>query len=261
MKRIIFVALTGAISLSTLGQDLRNSYSPNSVRPIASSDIMWKKNYTRVLDLREKQNQSWMAVGNELSKLLIEGVTSGKITAYTSDKLIKTMNINEFLTKMTIPAGEIDYDPYFDSVQYDIEPEYYFPNQLYIVELTENAIFDKKESRIKYDIQTISLYIPADLADNLKGVQEHLVTLKYIDCVKYFNELNQWVWYNRANSQEHKGFSQAFDLRLFASTIVKVSNPEDLYIEDIYGSPEAGILGAQQESFKLMEMEHHLYEY
>ena len=44
--------------------------------------------------------------------------------------------------------------------------------------------------------------------------------------------------------------ADAFDLRLFASFIRKVDNADDYYIEDIEGSPEAGIVGSQRKSFQ-----------
>ncbi len=238
---------------------------------------MWKKKYTRILDLREPQNKSWMSRGNEISQLLMDGVFNGKLTGYTSDSLNQAMTIEAFLSKLTIPGSETDEDPLEDCCddddtwptdednweedEVDLGPELYLANQLYILQITEDALYNKKESRMRYEIESITLYIPADLPDNLRGVQDHLITFKYEDCVKYFEELNQFVWFNRQNSQEHRSFSDAFDLRLFASTIVKVENPDDLYIEDEEGSPEKGIIGSKKAEYKLMETEHEMYEF
>ncbi len=278
MKRILSKITLTAI-IATLVFSSQSIFAQQG-KDVPEHEVMWKMNYTRILDLREKQNESWMAEGNEVSRYLIEGMMSGKLTGYTSDSLNETLPIDKFVSKMSIAGSEelIDEPGWEDEDEEDttwdvdeegeddddldepMGPDLYLPGQMYILELTEDAIYSRKESRMRYDIQTVTMYVPADLGDNLKGVQEHVVTFKYDDCVKYFESI-KWAWFNRYNTQEHRSFSDAMDLRLFASTIVKVSNPDNLYIEDIEGSPEKGIIGSQTAMYKLMEKEHEMYEY
>lgn len=244
--------------------------NPYSIRPVENKDIMWKKHYTRVMDLREKQNTPLMADGMELSKYLVAGVLSGKLTPYYNDSLTQTMDLTYFTDKMTIPGFDVPTidsfnieDPWFpETVTEPQTPEsqFYFPGQLYIVEINEDAIFDKQESKMKYDIQSLTLYIPADLPENVRGIQEPLVSFSYKECVEYFNELGLPVWFNRQNVQEHKCFSDAFDLRLFSSYIVKVSNPENQFLQDVYGGVHEGIVASEQEKMRLMEFESELWE-
>lgn len=269
MKTILVLSLSLCVVTAVIAQK-DNTTNPYSIRPIENKDIMWKKHYTRVMDLREKQNTPLMANGMELSTYLVAGVLSGKLTPYYNDSLTQQMDLTYFTEKMTLPGFEVPAidsfnveEPWFpETVTAPQTPEaqFYFPQQLYVLELNEYAIFDKQESKMKYDIQSLTLYIPADLPENVRGIQEPLVTFSYKECVEYFNELRLPIWFNRQNVQEHKYFSDAFDLRLFSSYIVKVSNPENQFLQDVYGGVQEGIIASEQEKMRLMEFESELWE-
>jgi hypothetical protein len=69
------------------------------------------------------------------------------------------------------------------------------------------------------------------------------------------------VWFNALNNQEHKNLSDAFDLRLFASRIIKVSNPDDNSLNDVYGEGKKGLMASEWARQQLMEFEHNLWEF
>ena len=48
---------------------------------------------------------------------------------------------------------------------------------------------------------------------------------------------------------------------LFSSYIIRVSNPDDAYLVDIYGTPEKGIVASYKTMYELLEYEHNLWEY
>lgn len=265
-----FSILLLTLLLASITSFSQSENQTNSIRPILDKDVMWKKRYTRIIDLREKQNKPFMAQNMELTKYLVAGILAGKLTPYKNDSLSTTMSINSFTKKLTIPSFNgpdeeeiMDEEDGWD-IDIDMEEEtvsqYYFPNQLYVIEMTEDAIFDKEESKMKYDIQSLTLYIPADLADNIRGIQDHLVSLSYKQCVQYINSLKVPVWFNTQNDQEYKYFSSAFDLRLFSSHIVKVSNPNNEFLEDTYGTPEKGMIASEIEKYKLTELESNFWE-
>lgn len=135
----------------------------------------------------------------------------------------------------------------------------YFAKELGILEIKEDWIFDKKRSRLYYDIQTVTMLLPAD--KNAAGFELPVATFKYKDLDKLFrSDPKKFVWYNTQNQAQHKNLADAFDLRLFYGRITKVANPEDKDLIGLHGDKE-GLLKSYQTEYDLMELEHGLWEY
>lgn len=134
-----------------------------------------------------------------------------------------------------------------------------FAKEFNVLEVKEDWIFDKKRSRLYYDIQTVTMLLPAD--KNVAGFEVPVATFKYKDLDKLFrSDPKKFVWYNPQNQAQHKNLADAFDLRLFYGRIIKVANPEDKALVGIYGDKE-GLLKSYQTEYELMEIEHGLWEY
>jgi len=261
-------------------------YNPNSVRPIHESNIMYKRTVWRNVDLNEKQNRPFMSANNEISKVIIDGVKSGKVTAYTSDSLHTKMSIADFRSAITDPSSsQRDFDaeiadvkqqmkdgwikkPEGDKKIKDIENarnggggDELLASQLSQMEIKEDMIFDKQRSRLYYDIQTITIYLPGT-KNKLTGTDKRIASFRYKDLVKYFKNTPTAIWYNEQNNRGHLNLSDAFDLRMFASMIIKISNPRDESLETIYGDKNVRpMVASQQLEYKLMEYEHNLWEF
>ncbi len=135
----------------------------------------------------------------------------------------------------------------------------YFSKDFNIMEIKEDWIFDRKRSRLYYDIQTVTIYLPSD--KNTAGVETPLATFKYKDLDKLFrSDPKKFIWYNPQNQAQHKNLADAFDLRLFYGRITKVANPGDNDLVGMYGDRE-GLLKSYQMEHELMETEHGLWEY
>ncbi len=135
----------------------------------------------------------------------------------------------------------------------------YFPKELNVLEVKEDWIFDKKRSRLYYDIQTITLLLPAD--KNAAGFEKPVATFKYKDLDKLFrSDSKKFIWYNPQNQAQNKNLADAFDLRLFYGRITKVSNPGDRDLVGMYGDKD-GLMKSYQAEYELMEKEHDLWEY
>ncbi len=134
-----------------------------------------------------------------------------------------------------------------------------FANELYLIEVREDCLFDKQRSRQYNDIQTITIMIPAE--GSLDGLEKPLASFKYKDLEVYFRSNPNCIWYNAANTAQHKNLADAFELRLFSGRIIRKSDPRNRYLDDIYKSPKAGLLKSQELEFELMEKEHNLWEY
>ena len=293
MKKLSLVFLsTLLISLASFGQEASefedDGFNHQSTKPVHESDIMYKKTLLRALDLREKQNLPIFSRQKEISKILFEAAKEGLITIYSSDSLDlgRKMTISDFLKRLELPGTGCDEefgggeeesfedDSYEDEFAMDegedefadaggCTPEYFFPQDIYQMQIKEDYIFDKQRSVMYYDIIAFNFMLPADHPDNLKGIESHIASFSYKECVeKLFTTHPDAIWYNPYNDREHKNLRDAFELRLFSSYIIKVSNPTDEYIVDIYGGDlRVGIMASQWKSFELMEYEHNLWEF
>ncbi|HSY61283.1 MAG TPA: gliding motility protein GldN [Cytophaga sp.] len=248
-------------------------FNKYSVRPIHTSDIMYKKTIIRALDLREKQNLPLFSRNREFSRLIIDATLAGLITPYANDSLENgsQLSMDDFNAALIMPSDQPAYTPedtlmMFQNEDYSYRAtstggDKFFPTDIYQMEIKEEWLFDKQRSRQYFDIDAITLYIPAD--KNIKGIQYVLASYSYKElCEKLFKDNPKAIWFNPENEREHKNLADAFDLRLFSSYIIKVSNPKDSYLTDIYGGDQQkGIMASQWAAFELLEYEHNLWEF
>jgi gliding motility associated protien GldN len=251
-------------------------YNINSVRPIHENNQLYRVTLWSRIDGREKQNQSLYAKEQEITKTIIEAVKAGILRPFANDSLTTRMSYEDFISKLTIATPEEDLEDTglwmsTDSTEdWGIEPREtpvpvavsneYFPKQLYLLELKEDLVFDKGRSRTYYDVQAITIMIPAEI--NPKGIDEPLATFSYKELVSnVFQNNAQAVWYNNQNEKQNHNLADAIELRLFSSHILKFSNAQDAYIEDIYGSDKNAIIASMQLAHKLVENDTEIWEY
>lgn len=135
----------------------------------------------------------------------------------------------------------------------------YLAREFSILEVKEDWIFDRKRSRLFYDVQTVTLFLPAD--KNQAGLEVPVATFKYKDLDQLFrSDPKKFIWYNPQNQAQHKNLADAFDLRLFYGRITKVSNPQDNDLIGMFGDRD-GLMKSYQTEYELMEVEHGLWEY
>ncbi|MDX2195830.1 MAG: gliding motility protein GldN [Cytophagales bacterium] len=242
-----------------------DKYNKYSIHPILDKDIMFRKTVWRRLDMKEKQNKGFMSSSKELPVLIIEYLKMGKLKAYATDSLDegKSLTEEQFKANLVDPNNIMpdttgmseEEKKQLLSQSRDIDPKL-----LTLIDIKEDVIFDKKRSRMYYDIIAFTLYIPA--AINPRGFNQPVAVIKYKDLCEQFRKDGRAIWFNRENDAEHKNFVDAFDLRLFSSFIIKVSNPYDELIVDTYGGdPKAGRYGSEKASVDIMEYEHNLWEF
>jgi gliding motility associated protien GldN len=244
-------------------------YNPHSVRPIHESNVMYKMGLWRRINLKHKPNTPFFAEQNEITRLIIDAVKDGRLTAYKNDSLTYTMTREEFAkrlidTRQEAPAADQPVDEFFQgtavAAQAPVVVEF-TPKQLYLLDLKEDLIFDKQRSRVYYDIQTITIVLPAEY--DLRGVENQVASFRFKDLVKVFNENPNAKWYNIYNRAQDKRLSDAFELRLFHSHITKMSDPQGRDLATIYntGAPNSGLIAAQRKEHAIVEWENDLWDY
>jgi gliding motility associated protien GldN len=281
--KVLGLGIAMTLSFAATAQEQSTTAASNpSARPIPESDMMYRKTVWRTIDLREKQNKPLFADGRQISKVIIEAVKRGELPIYKNDSLTATLTQQEFTTNMTIPdegggmseeekamgfgepepAGDDAWGADATATAAAMGPAEFFAKDLYQLEMKEDAIFDKKRSRMYHDIKSLTLVVPASLKANIKGRDIPVGTFKYSDLVKVFRDHpTEAIWYNPRNDAQHKNLADAFDLRLFSSFITKVSNPNNSSLEDVYGGPQQGILAAQTTAEQMIEYEYNLWSF
>lgn len=280
--------------------EVEQQYNPNSINPIPKYEQHFKKRVWRTVDLREKQNKGFFSNNGEITKLIVDAVKSGEITdIYMSDSLSTKMSKDDFLGKLQAQGGmkydlwDPNRDWYTDEIttyngknyralrdSRGANPETtiddawaqtsegkavdYLPRQMSQLRLMEDIIFDKRRSRLYYDVQAIQIIVPG--SETTTQIDEYLGWFKYKDLEKVFrNHPEKAVWFNRQNTAQNKNFADAILLRLFHGSIWKIENPDDATIYDIYrenGRPyKEAVMATEWAEMEMMEKEHNLWEF
>lgn len=293
MKKLIvlFLGIMMCVGLESQAQERSDSgVNPLSIRPINTSNQAKKYTLWRRIDLREKANSPFFAKDSEITKHIIDGVRAGVLEPFNNDSLATKITLEEFnkrmyrdfegggLSQEEIDAGFGDDDEddgwggggtVADNSSQDgwgapqtsgIETGYYLlPNDLYIIELKEDWVFDSQRSRAYYDVHVMSIKIPAELTP--EGIEKDLASFRYKELESYFRLNPNCLWFNDENTAKHMNFSDAIELRLFDGRIVKTSDPRNRYLDQIYRNPREALLKSQEWEYKIMEEESNLWEY
>ncbi|AFM03339.1 gliding motility associated protein GldN [Bernardetia litoralis DSM 6794] len=292
-------ALVCGVTFSANAQEFgmeyaQDGYNHNSIRPLHESHIMYKKTLWFRMSLKEKQNLPFFAAENEITKVIIDAVKLGIIRPYANDSLRTRMSQEEFLENLTIPSEEVQLteeeiamgftsddlggfggggDDWGsggdggggdggggDGAEAETAANEFYPNQLHLLELKEDLLFDNKHSRMKHDIQAITIIIPAEMNPST-GLEKKLAAFSYKELVQnLFRDNSQAIWYNEHNNRHHRNLEEAFDLRLFNARVIKYDNAKNDMIIDIYEDDRSALIAAQQYEHQLVEYESHLWE-
>lgn len=282
---VLFVLLSISSADNTYSQaEVSNGYNPLSLRQVHESYLMWKRTLWRRVDLKEKQNKPFFAMNRELSKIIISAVERGVLIPYRSDSVndVNVMSRDDFLINIQqenldaeddFEDGGFEDDPFAAAIEDDPfaadEEEVetgpiFIPNREFsIFEIKEDLYFDRIHSRIYFDIQSISMYLPSDSFYNLTGVEKPVASFRFIDLYNLFKSMpKEAIWFNDSNIAQHKNLGDAFLLRLFKGIIVKIANADDVRVSELYAkSRKDGIMASFKVEQDLMEWEANLWEY
>ena len=303
MKKVLFIVLFSSTVCGAIAQevqDLEVQYNPNSLNPIPVYEQHYKVRVWRNIDLKEKMNKGFFAKNGEISKLIIDAVRSGEVTdIYRDDSLSTKISKEEFMGRLvqeqaqTFPAWDPATDYYADDIisyngrnwrvvadnrgvtpSEDATDQWasttqgsglpYAVSDMSTLHMMEDVIFDKRRSRLYYDIQAVEIIIPG--AKTTTNIDLSLGWFKYKDLEKLFrNNIPKAIWFNRQNTAQNKNFADAILLRLFQGSIYKIQNPDDETLDDTYrgnGRPYyEGVWAREWTEMMLMEKEHNLWEF
>jgi len=101
-KALPFTAAALMVALVGRAQEQATSTATTgAIRQIPVSDQMFRKTITRAIDLREKQNRPMYSDGKEISRVIIDAVKRGELTAYKNDSVTSTFTPKEMSANMS----------------------------------------------------------------------------------------------------------------------------------------------------------------
>ena len=282
-RRIFFLLLfVGMGHGDLMAQENSLEINPLSLHPVSRSRKLMQRTLWWRVDLKEKQNHSFFARGFEISHIIIQAVKSDLLTPYANDSVMVPMNKKDFLENLKIPdqgggiteeeraLGFTEEDAFGDDDWGDLGSNFsseeegsdeFAAQDFSVIEIKEDWFLDKVRSRMYHDIQAITLILPAD--KNPALFEKPVASFRFIDLVKIFRSMPQKaIWYNAKNNSKHLNMSDAFLLRMFYGNLVKIANPEDDRIIDVYSkSRKQAIIASLQLEHALVEFENQLWEY
>jgi len=139
------------------------------------------------------------------------------------------------------------------------------------LDLVEDVIFDKRRSRLYYDILAFGIVLEdPNSVEKLQyrfyiSYKELMKEISRLAHSKDLSERQRVMWQNRYNPSEGKNFGDAFKLRLFHGVIRKVENPDGETIQQIFinngRSYSESVFARWEQEMVLMEKEHNLWEF
>lgn len=295
-KSLIIVLLVGLAGSVWAQQD--TIYNPNSTEKIAFYEQLYRFRVWRNVNLLEKQNAGFKSAKSDIGDFLIKAISNGSLIAYDGDS-VKAPYAPEQVLVLNSAVQAAAYDPkrnyttteeaFFKGKNYAStrndnighspddaqwweltanQTEVLQASQIAELQIVEDVIFDKRRSRLYYDIQYIGIIVEKDGQYNPKGYIYYKDFYKLVEKAahsKNLDERDKVQWRNRYNPSENKSFIDAFKLRLFHGIIEKVENPDDRSIEQIYTNNGRAygesVFARWEEEMKMMEKEHNLWEY
>lgn len=238
------------------------------VTPYASLrelDVMFSKRVWREIDLRDKMNMVFASPKGRLIDIIKDAVMAGELTAYDATSTKEDVNGDEFSTVLKPEEAMARFAdsvvvPVFDNegVQTGstVKPGEFNPDSIVKFRIKEDWIFDKQRSVFEPRIIGIAPMIKVKAAGQTLDDQPAFWI--------YFPEVRQILVtkevVNRRNDATGLSYDDIFMKRLFASYIVKESNPEDLRIKD-YAQGIDKLIESERIRKDLMNREHDLWSY
>lgn len=199
--------------------------------PIREIDVAWKTRVWREIDVREKQNQAFIYMGDEYSgggafiEVLLDLIKRGRVAAYDAiDDRFSTELTDEALEEALGAETQIEeqIDPItFETVysEYTIE---FDVNSIVKYQIKEDVIFDRNLGRAVVRIIGIAP-IKSQTVGSGDVTQEIEIPMFWLYYPELRTQLVNYEVYNPINDVRRMTWTDLFDNRYFSSYIIKTS--------------------------------------
>jgi len=234
---------------------------------LREADIIWTKRIWRILDMREKMNQTFYYPEKPQNNwksfmtIIMDGLKEGTITAYSSlsDQFIVPITYQELMDQLQSKRKETLKRPYEPYDEYDtVITKIFEPSDVKSLRLKEDFYFDRQRSVMEVRILGICPVMD-DLDDNgnYRGPKP-LFWIYFPECRNLFSKNEM---FNLKNGVAGRlTYDDVFMKRIFSSYIYKEENVYDRTILEYTTGPDA-LIEAEHAKTTLFEFEQSLWEY
>jgi len=228
--------------------------------PIREADIFWEKRIWRVIDVREKMNQTFSYPEDPFFWILGKAALEEKITVYSpeDDKFTYPLSGKElqniFSKSDTVEVfNPTTYDPEIKIVTNDIDWE-----DIKRYRIKEVWYFDSNTSTLKVRILGIAPLI--EVFDDDTGIFRYERPLFWAYYPEIRETLARHEVFNPSNDANVISWEDLMEMRYFSSLIYKESNIHDRKLES-YLSGVDMLLESEKIKQEIFNFEHDLWSY
>lgn len=227
---------------------------------IRDSDVFWKLRVWRVIDVREKMNLPFKYPKELFIDVLRDAAIEGSISVYDAadDEFTRKMTTDEV---SSLGVGETEIvsvvDPETFEERFDTVTPEFDPAKVTKYRLKEDWIFDMETSTLVVRILGIAPIMEViDAQGNYRGD----VPLFWVYYPEARTVLSQHQVFNPKNGGARNSWEDLFEMRYFASYIIKRENVYDRRIQDYLVGVDA-LYESDNVTNEIFDFEQNLWEY
>lgn len=225
---------------------------------IREADVFWQKRIWRVIDTQQKMNLPFIYPEQPFIQVLLEIINKNPDARMFLDDSFTTITTQQDMDQR---LNSVDTIFVIDPVTYEEKQEVvrneFNWTAVKQFRLKEDWVFDEESSTMVTRI--LGLAPIRDVIDdngNYRG-QEAMFWIYYPEFRKYF--IN-YETFNPQNDAMRLTWDDIFEMRFFASYIMKESNIQDRRIKD-YATGRDALIESERVKMELFEKEHNLWSY
>lgn len=250
------------------GLYVKSNIQDAKVTPYANvreADIMFQKRVWREIDLRDKMNRIYASPKARLIDVIMEAVMAGELTAYDATSTKEDPNGDQFTSILQPEQAMAKFAdsvliPIFDAdgnqTGTEVKAGEFNPDSIIKFRIKEDWIFDKQRSIFEPRIIGIAPMVKIQAGG--QSFDEQPAFWIYFPEARQVFVTKEVV--SRGNDATGLSYDDIFMKRIFASYIVKESNPDDLRIKD-YSQGIDKLYESERVKKDLVDFEHDLWSY
>ncbi|MBK6929626.1 MAG: gliding motility protein GldN [Saprospirales bacterium] len=229
-------------------------------QPIRESDIFWEKRIWRIIDVREKMNLPFAYPEAPFFKILSEAASKGEMPVYSvdDDKFTKRLSTDDVLSMLSKTDTIVTFDPetYEEKVQIVRNDINWADVKRFRIK--EIWFFDKETSTMQVRILGIAPLIDVKDSEGNFRYEKAMFWVYYPQARELF--ARNRVFTLGGNTNATISWEDLFEMRYFASFIIKESNVYDRRIED-YARGVDALWESDRIKNQIFNTEHDLWQY
>lgn len=237
-----------------------SEHQPLKYQPIREADILWEKRIWRVIDTREKMNLPFVAPESPLFSIFSEAALAGDLTVYTTedDRFSKPLAVNDLREILFKRDTVVLFDPedYVETTQI-VENEINWED-VRRFRVKESWFFDAKTSTLRVRILGIAPLVEVRDSEGNFRFEKPLFWVHYPSARPLL--AGRKVVTHGGNASATTSWEDLFEMRYFASTVMKENNIQDLRLQDYLAGTDL-LLHAERIEDEIFNREHDLWSW